>query len=47
MKQKFYSRSDDAPLFTIESTMNLAYQSVACAIVVKYYLMLGEKESRQ
>ena len=35
-------------LFTVESTtnMNLTYQSVVCAIVVKYYLMLGGKESR-
>ena len=35
-------------LFTVESTtnMNLTYQSVVCAIVVKYYLKLGGKESR-
>ena len=35
-------------LFTVESTtnMNLTYQGVVCAIVVKYYLMLGGKESR-
>ena len=35
-------------LFTVESTtnMNLTYQSVVCAIGVKYYLMLGGKESR-
>ena len=35
-------------LFTVESNtnMNLTYESVVCAIVVKYYLMLGGKESR-
>ena len=47
-KRKFYSRSHESPLFTVESTMNLTYQTVmpSCYNLVKYYLILVGNECR-